>query len=138
MNIEITSYETSEQSIRLVRDRVFLQEQNVDPELEWDGKDPDCIHVLAFDGEGNPIGTGRCQHDGKIGRLAVLKHWRGRGIGAQMLAVLVESTRNQGLKQVCLHAQVQAVPFYAKYGFTRVGGEFMEADIPHVKMTRQI
>ncbi len=136
VKIEITSFKKSEANIRSVRDTVFGQEQKVARELDWDGIDPHCIHVVATDDNGNPIGTGRMQPDGKIGRMAVLEYWRGRGVGRKMLEALVESARSHGIAQVHLHAQVHAVPFYERSGFQRAGTEFMEAGIRHINMTR--
>ena len=138
MNIAITSFEESEGGIRSVRDSVFGQEQKVSSVLDWDGTDPGCIHVVATDDRGKPIGTGRIQPDGKIGRMAVLMDWRGQGVGRKMLETLLESARSQGHAQVHLHAQVHAVPFYERNGFHKVGTEFMEAGIRHINMTREI
>ena len=136
MNLKLTSYEESEGKIRSIRDTVFGQEQKVPREINWDGNDPDCIHIVALDKDDKPIGTGRIQADGKIGRLAVLKDWRNRGFGGKMLETLVESACSQGLKQVHLHAQVHAILFYEKRGFEKDGEEFMEAGIRHINMTR--
>ncbi len=136
MGIIITSFEKSAEDIRLVRDAVFGQEQQVSPELDWDGNDADSIHVLATDKEGNAIGTGRMQADGKIGRLAVLKQWRGQGVGAGMLKALVELACTRGFETIRLHAQVQVVAFYEKNGFQKQGPAFLEAGIRHIKMTR--
>ena len=136
MNIRITSFEKSERDIRIVRDTVFGQEQQVPRELDWDGKDPDCIHAVATDDADHPIGTGRIQGDGRIGRLAVLAAWRGRGVGRRMLEQLVESARARALEQVYLHAQIHTVLFYKKGGFEADGGEFTEASIRHIRMTK--
>jgi predicted GNAT family N-acyltransferase len=138
LEILITSFEKSAEDIRHVRDAVFGQEQQVSPDLDWDGQDPDSTHVLATDKDGNAIGTGRMLADGKIGRLAVLKQWRGQGLGAGMLDALVELAGTRGFETVRLHAQVQAMAFYQKNGFKPEGPEFLEADIRHIKMTRSI
>ncbi len=138
MNIRITSYAESTEAIRRIRDTVFGLEQKVPRELDWDGNDTGCIHVLALDDSGDPIGTGRLQSDGKIGRLAVLPAWRGKSVGNKMIEALVDSAREQDLRQVYLHAQVHARPFYEKSGFREEGDEFMEASIRHTKMTRDI
>ena len=79
MHTKVTSFGESESDIRSIRDTVFGEEQKVPRELDWDGNDPSCIHVVATDSEGAAIGTGRMQPDGRIGRLAVLKQWRRRG-----------------------------------------------------------
>ena len=134
--ISITSFAESAADIRSVRDTVFGHEQHVAREIDFDGTDPDCVHVVATDAGGTPIGTGRIQPDGRIGRLSVLKGWRGQGIGARMLEALVVSARGRGLEKVYLHAQVQAIPFYEKRGFERDGAEFLEAGMRHMTMTR--
>lgn len=134
--ITITSFTESAADIRSVRDEVFGHEQHVAREIDFDGKDPDCLHVVATDAGGTPIGTGRIQPDGRIGRLSVLKQWRGQGIGARMLEALVASARNRGLEKVYLHAQVPAIPFYERSGFEQEGAEFLEAGMRHVTMTR--
>jgi predicted GNAT family N-acyltransferase len=137
MNITVRSFGEAEKEIRLIRDIVFGKEQNVAREVDWDGKDEHCIQVIVTD-ENKPIGTGRMQPDGKIGRLAVLDSWRGQSIGQKMLKVLVETAGKEDFKEVYLHAQVHAISFYEKCGFHKVGREFLEADIPHIKMTKSI
>jgi predicted GNAT family N-acyltransferase len=136
MSIEITSFSESEKDIRSVRDKVFGQEQGVPRELDWDGEDSCCTHVLARDDSGIPIGTGRMRPDGKIGRLAVLLDQRGHGIGGALLKLLVFKAYEYKFKSVYLYAQTHAVSFYEKYGFCKEGTEFIEAGIPHIKMVR--
>ena len=138
MNVIIRSFRESEKEIRFIRDIVFGQEQNVAREVDWDGKDSQSIQVVATDDDNNPVGTGRMQPDGKIGRLSVLDSWRGQGIGQKMLRVLVETAEKKGFQEVFLHAQVHAASFYEKCGFHKNGEEFLEAGIPHVKMTRNM
>ena len=137
MKIKVVSYAVSERDFRHIRDTVPGHEQQIPRELDWDGNDRDCLHVVATDKEGTTIGTGRIQADGKIGRLAVLKHWRSRGVGARMLEALVESARSRGLEKVYLHAQAHAVPYYEKSGFEKEGDEFIEVGIRHVNMMRR-
>ena len=136
MHIFITTFQESSPVIRQVRDAVFGDEQDIPRDLDWDGRDASCIHVLATGPENIPIGTGRLQPDGRIGRLAVLKPHRGRGIGSRMLACLIEAARARGIARVYLHAQTHSVPFYEKCGFRTEGEKFQEAGIPHVNMTR--
>ena len=138
MKVTIRSFREAESDIRFVRDIVFGQEQNVAREVDWDGKDSQSIQVVAIDGDDNPVGTGRMQPDGKIGRLAVLDSWRGQGIGQKMLRVLVETAEKKGFQEVFLHAQVHAASFYEMCHFHKNGEEFLEAGIPHVKMTRNM
>ena len=138
MDVTIHSFREAEKEIHFIRDIVFGQEQNVAREVDWDGKDSESFQVVATDDDDNPIGTGRMQPDGKIGRLAVLDSWRGQSIGQKMLKVLVETAGKEDFKEVYLHAQVHAISFYEKCGFHKVGREFLEADIPHIKMTKSI
>ena len=138
MNVIIRSFRESEKEIRFIRDIVFGQEQNVAREVDWDGKDSQSIQVVATDDDNNPVGTGRMQPDGKIGRLAVLDSWRGKGTGQKMLRVLVEAAEKEDFQEVFLHAQVHAISFYEKCRFHKDGEEFLEAGIPHVKMTRNM
>jgi predicted GNAT family N-acyltransferase len=113
---------------------VFINEQLVPPELEWDGYDQDCWHVLAQTADGKAIGTGRMLYDGHIGRMAVLPQYRKAGVGSTLLNELINIARRQGINEVFLHAQTQAVAFYQKHGFVIASDEFMDAGIPHVTM----
>lgn len=122
--------------LRAVRIAVFVIEQNIPEELEWDAHDPVSVHVIAEDAAGTPVGCGRLLPDGHIGRLAVLSDWRGQGVGAALLARLTELARERGDARVLLNAQVQAMPFYARYGYEPVGEPFVEAGIPHQTMER--
>ena len=120
--------------LREVRTEVFIEEQDVPPNEEWDGLDDQCLHVLAVDANENPIGTGRLLPDGKIGRMAVLKEWRGKGVGAAILGLLMNEARERGHAAARLAAQVHAIPFYERFGFSTYGEEFMDAGIPHYWM----
>jgi predicted GNAT family N-acyltransferase len=117
-----------------VRRSVFVEEQNVPEALEWDDMDESSYHVLALDGDDTPIGTGRLLLDGHIGRMAVLKAWRGRGVGGAILMALLGLAQKEGHETVILNAQTHALAFYKKHGFKVFGSEFMEAGIPHRAM----
>lgn len=119
-----------------VRREVFVVEQRVPEALEWDGLDADCRHVLAVDGDGHAVGTGRLLPDGHIGRMAVLAAWRGRGLGRALLERLVAMACARGDAMAVLNAQTHAVGFYSRCGFEVSSGEFMDAGIPHVEMRR--
>ncbi len=123
---------------RPVRESVFIEEQNVPRELEWDEWDERSDHAVAFDARGNAIGTARLLPDGRIGRMAVLKEWRGQGVGAALLAAMLERARQRSMARVTLHAQTPAAGFYRRFGFSERGGEFFEAGIPHVEMTLEL
>lgn len=125
------NWEAAREKLRAVRHSVFVQEQNVPEELEWDEADERAYHVLATSADGKPIGTGRLKLDCHIGRMAVLSAWRGRGVGSTILRTLVDLAEKEGCGVVRLHAQTHALEFYAKYGFSVVSDEFDEAGIPH-------
>jgi predicted GNAT family N-acyltransferase len=123
---------------RPVRERVFIEEQGVPRELEWDEWDVSSEHAVACDAEGAAIGTARLLPDGRVGRMAVLRAWRRRGVGAGLLAALLGRARERGIVRVTLHAQTQAAGFYRRFGFSERGGEFLEAGIPHVEMKLEL
>jgi predicted GNAT family N-acyltransferase len=127
-----------ETELRAVRDAVFVVEQQISDELEWDGIDADCRHALARDADGRPIGCGRLLPDGHIGRMAVIDTWRGHGVGSALLTHLITQAREQGHRRVVLNAQMQAIPFYARHGFAASGDEYLEAGIPHRVMERTL
>jgi predicted GNAT family N-acyltransferase len=120
--------------LRALRRVVFIEEQHVPEELEWDDADDRAYHVLAMSEAGEPIGTGRLKLDGQIGRMAVARHWRRRGVGGAILQALLGLAKKEGCTMVHLHAQTRAVAFYEKYGFRVVGEEFEEAGIAHRPM----
>ncbi len=121
-----------------VRTRVFVEEQGVPEGVEVDGRDPDCVHALARDRAGRPVGTARLLPDGRIGRMAVLPAWRGRGVGRRLLAALEAAAARAGIRRAVLHAQVSARGFYEAAGYAARGGVFHEAGIPHVEMTKEL
>lgn len=123
---------------RAIREAVFVREQHVPIELEWDEFDARSQHALAFGDAEVPVGTGRLLPDGRIGRMAVLPPWRGRGVGTAILSALVARAAGLGMPRVLLHAQSHAAGFYARCGFSTSGGEFLEAGIPHVTMLRDL
>ena len=123
------------ETIRRLREEVFIKEQEVPVREEWDEYDAVSRYVIALDERGRPLGTGRLSPGGKIGRLAVLRVHRRRGIGSAMLRALLDMAKAEGFHAVFLHAQCQALEFYAKQGFMAQGPEFIEAGIPHRKMT---
>jgi predicted GNAT family N-acyltransferase len=121
-----------------VRRTVFIEEQNVPEELEWDDLDESCQHLLALDSKNNPIGAGRLCECGHIGRMAVIKDWRGKGVGGALLRKLMDMAQQTGNLKLVLNAQTSAAGFYARYGFSAKGEDFMDAGIPHLRMTRYL
>ena len=122
-------------SLRAVREQVFVIEQKVPLSLEWDDMDSRSEHVLAFNSSERPIGTGRLLPDGHIGRMAVLKEWRGQGIGSAILEALMLLGWENSHEALVLNAQVAAAPFYERHGFEKHGEIFDEAGIPHIEMS---
>ena len=119
-----------------VRHEVFVVEQHVPIEEEMDDRDAVCVHAIAYGPDGSPVGTGRLLPDGHIGRMAVCKPLRGKGLGALLLCCLVDEARRRGHLQVALAAQVHAQNFYAAQGFVAEGPVFLDAGIDHVHMRR--
>lgn len=122
-------------SLRRVRETVFIDEQRVPRELEFDERDPLCRHVLALDGD-SAVGTGRLDVDygGKVGRVAVVATHRRTGVGTAVMERLHEIAREARLSRVWCHAQLSAVPFYERLGYASSGPSFEEAGIEHVRM----
>lgn len=117
-----------------IRQRVFIEEQQVPTELEWDGLDGNALHLLAINDLNEPVGCARILPDGAIGRMAVLKEWRKQGVGKALLDAAVTLCRNQGRINITLSAQTHAIPFYARAGFVVCSEEYLDAGIPHRDM----
>ena len=137
-SVLVSSWEEIREHARTIRYSVFVQEQGVPAELEWDDMDAASWHALAFAEDGTPVATGRLLPDGHIGRMAVLKSARGTGMGARVLDALMAKAAELGYPRLILNAQTHAEPFYARVGFERVGKEFEEAGIPHIEMQKRL
>jgi len=124
-----------------IRQAVFVEEQGVPAEEEWDLADRTCRHVVIYDtaisdAARSGLATGRLLPDGRIGRMAVVQSHRRSGLGAWVLHRLLHEARRLGMNEVILHAQVHALGFYARAGFVAEGPEFMECEMPHRQMRR--
>ncbi len=137
MQVVIGDWDSLREHAQDLRVEVFVVEQGVPIELEWDEGDEVSIHAVAYDAEGQPVATGRLLPDGHIGRMAVRKSARGQGIGSQVLEALLAEARRLGYGKLVLHAQSHAIDFYRRHGFVVEGETFMEAGIAHRLMTRQ-
>lgn len=137
LRITLVSWRNAETELADIRRRVFIDEQQVPEELEWDGLDADATHVIAHQGEA-AIACGRLLADGHIGRMAVLPTWREQGIGRRVLDTLIDAACARGDAEVFLHAQTNAIGFYEKAGFIAEGPAFMDAGIPHRTMRRTL
>ena len=135
--VRLADWTSDYDTIRSIRHRVFVEEQSVPADIEWDEHESSAQHFLVFRND-KAVGTGRITGDGKIGRMAILPGARGVGAGLQLLKFICKFARAEGQKCVYLNAQSHAIPFYAKAGFTPVGDEFIEANIPHVRMERAL
>jgi predicted GNAT family N-acyltransferase len=127
-----------EASLRRVRHAVFVVEQAVPVDLEWDEHDATSLHALAVDVDDAPIGCARLLPDAHIGRVAVLAPWRRHGVGSALLCAMLDAARARGDRHVVLNAQVSAMPFYAHHGFVAEGDKFDEAGIAHCAMRRAL
>lgn len=144
IRIELSAWSEAYAEAMRIRESVFVEEQGVPAELELDHHDPQCVHALARDETGRAVGTGRLlppeAHGARIvshvGRMAVLKEWRGRGVGGALLARLIDAARERGDTEIALSAQIHAQGFYRAHGFLEEGEEFTEAGIPHRTMRR--
>ncbi len=136
LNVVVGDWDSLRDHAQELRIEVFVVEQGVPAELEWDEGDEVSIHAVAYDAEGQAVATRRLLPDGHIGRMAVRKSARGRGIGSEVLEALLAEARRLGYGRLVLHAQTHAVPFYRKHGFVEEGAKFMAAGIPHRLMSR--
>lgn len=121
-----------------IRFEVFVEEQQVPPDEELDEMDEKCLHALAFDQQGVAVATGRLLPDGHIGRMAVRRSEREKGVGAAVLRALTEAAQARGFKEVVLGAQLHARGFYLKQGFVAFGKVFLDANIEHVMMKKAL
>lgn len=127
---------------QLIRTEVFVQEQRIPAEMEWDEADRGCVHAVAYNRFGMPLATGRLLEHvpgvAKIGRMAARRTMRGGGVGRAVLDALMQAARERGYHEALLHAQTSAAGFYSRAGFVERGPEFDEAGIPHVEMVKNL
>ena len=133
VSIERVSWENTSDALKEIRYAVFVVEQDVPVEEEWDGQDETAIHFLATV-NGLPVGTARLLPNGQITRMAVLQDHRGQGIGAELLRHAIKAAIESGCEKPFLHAQTHALTFYEEHGFVAHGEEFLDAGIPHYAM----
>jgi predicted GNAT family N-acyltransferase len=122
---------------RMIRQRVFIDEQQVPVELEWDEADRTAIHLLACV-DSQPAACARVLSDGHIGRMAVLAPWRGKGVGEALLQHAVQICRQLQVSHARLSAQTQAIAFYARAGFVVSSAPYLDANIMHVDMQLEL
>ena len=132
--VHLLTWQNGEPLLRAIREEVFIREQGVSPNVEWDGLDESSQHALALTANGEAVGCGRITRDGKIGRIAVLPAWRGQRIGSTILEALLDYAHSQDYQLLELNAQIAAVKLYRRFEFSEVGEVFMDANMPHIKM----
>lgn len=135
IGVRVADWHKDNRDIRRIREAVFIAEQAIPAELEWDEDDLSAVHFLAVEGD-YAVGTARLLADGEIGRVSVLKDWRGLRVGDKLLQAVIAHANALGLHEQKLSAQVHATAFYEHHGFRIVSGEFLEAGLPHVDMVR--
>jgi predicted GNAT family N-acyltransferase len=123
--------------VQPIRVQVFVSEQGIDLNLEWDEADAQSLHCLARV-NGSPAGTGRLLPDGHIGRMAVLAGVRRQGVGGRILRALIDAAQRRGDPRVELSAQTYVEAFYLRHGFTSVGSPYQEAGIEHIRMIKTL
>jgi predicted GNAT family N-acyltransferase len=137
VDIRVANWPVDKNSLSQIRHRVFVEEQKVPEDLEWDEFDESSAHFLVTIKD-QAIACARLKNDGQIGRMAVLAEYRNRGIGYQLLQYVIQYAAENEFKKLYLHAQLDAIAFYEKQGFTAKGDIFYEANIPHREMLRNL
>ncbi|WP_346797408.1 GNAT family N-acetyltransferase [Halomonas sp. Bachu 37] len=137
LNLQEGDWASLGEAAGAIRQRVFIDEQEVPQEEEWDGLDPQCRHFLAYRGS-QALGTARLLPDGHIGRVAVLLEGRGKGVGRALMEAAIVCAQRHGHSRVVLSAQTHALAFYESLGFIAQGDEFLDAGIPHREMVLKL
>lgn len=135
-SIEQLSWQNPKQAmLKALREQVFIIEQSVPEYIEWDEYDETAIHLLALDATGTAIGCARILLTrGRVGRMGVLKEWRGKGVGYALLMEAITICKAHGLQQLQLSSQTHAIPFYEKAGFVVTSDAYIDANIWHKDM----
>jgi len=142
LDVRVGDWATLGAAAKAIRSEVFIVEQKIPIEMEWDEADAQCVHAVAFNRLGLPLATGRLLQPApqlaRIGRMASSQAVRGAGVGRAVLDALLQAARDRGDTEVVLHAQLSAAPFYSRAGFNARGAVFEEAGIAHIEMTRAL
>ena len=122
LDLRVGTWDQLGREAQAIRTTVFIDEQKIPADMEWDAADAECLHAVAYNRFGLPLATGRLlEHvpgTAKIGRMAVLAPMRGSGVGRAVLDALMAAARQRGEREVLLHAQTSAELFYQRAGFT--------------------
>jgi predicted GNAT family N-acyltransferase len=136
LKVEIVKWIDEHESLKMIRQKVFIEEQNVTSQLEWDGMDEEAIHFLAFKNE-KAIGCARAfviENYMQLGRMAVLKAYRGEGVGTALIEKAITTAKLNQLSAIHISAQCQAINFYKKFGFEVTSDIYLDAEIQHRDM----
>ena len=136
LKVEIVKWIDGYASLSMIREKVFIEEQKVTPQLEWDGKDEEAIHFLAYQDE-KAIGCARAfviENHMQLGRMAVLKEYRNKGIGSFLIEKAITTAKLNQLSKISISAQCHAIDFYKKFGFEVTSEIYLDAGIPHQDM----
>jgi predicted GNAT family N-acyltransferase len=137
LKIEIVKWIDGLSQLKNIREKVFIQEQKVTPQLEWDGIDEKAIHLLVFNDKA-AIGCARAiviKDHMQLARMAVLKEYRGQGIGSALIEKVMTTAKLNQLSAIYISAQCHAIDFYKKFGFEVTSDIYLDAEIPHRDMT---
>jgi len=140
LKVEIVKWIDGHTQLKNIREKVFIQEQKVTPELEWDGMDEKAIHFLVFKDE-EAIGCARAiviKSQMQLGRMAVLKEYRGQGAGSTLIEKAIVTAKLKQLSSIQISAQCNAINFYVKFGFEVMGDTYLDAEILHRDMTLEL
>ncbi len=142
VDVRLGPWESLATEARAIRTAVFIEEQRIPRDMEWDDADTDAVHAIATNRFGLALATGRLLQESpgvaRIGRMAALPAVRGGGVGRAVLEALMQAARERGDAEVLLHAQTSAQAFYARAGFVPIGPVFEEAGIAHIEMSRRL
>ena len=133
LTIRSGSWDALQQDAKLIREQVFIQEQNIPVEDEWDEQDAVALHFVVYD-QTHPVATARLLQNNSIGRVAVLQSHRGLGIGKLLMLEIIQQAKHEQRQFLKLSSQVHAIQFYAGLGFVAQGDEYLDCGIPHIDM----
>jgi predicted GNAT family N-acyltransferase len=136
-NLNIVSWQQAEVSLRQIREQVFMQEQSVPAELEWDGLDAEAKHLLLNIGQ-QPVACARLLPTQHLGRMAVLPEWRGKGLGRRLMQYAIDYAQHHAWHAIHISAQIQVQGFYQRFGFAVTSEPYLDAGIWHCDMRLQI
>jgi len=136
-SVKYGSWDQLQQDAKLIRKLVFISEQNIPEQDEWDDQDAISQHFVVYD-HNQPIATARLLTNNSVGRVAVLKAYRGQGIGRLIMLQIIAYAQAQKRPSLQLSSQVHAISFYEKLGFSIQGDEYDECGIPHIEMVMPI